>query len=88
MITFILEWVGTFLIIAGLFLLACKKASCPKTRMKGLLITITGCMILGIFALVVEAYGVLVTQIGVILVNSWGVYNCKREIKNELYTKN
>jgi len=76
----ILGWIGTIGILAGLSYLSSKKASNPKTRIKGLSITIIGCIILGIFGFLIGTYEVMTTQIGVIVINSYGIINCKKEI--------
>ena len=80
-ILFFLEWGGSFLIIFGLLLLASKKASQPRIRMKGLIIAAIGCTILGIFGLIINAYGVMVTQIGATIVDIYGIINCRNEMK-------
>ena len=78
----IIEWIGTFGILIGLYYLNSKKASNPKIRIKGQILVIIGCSLLGIFAFLIGAYGVMTTQIGVILVDIYGIYNCKKEIRN------
>jgi len=82
----ILEWTGTILILAGILFLASKRASNPKTRIKGLLTTIIGCIFLGTFAIISGLWGVLATQTGVTIINIYGIYNCLKEIKNDLPT--
>ena len=82
----ILEWIGTIGILTGISFLSSKKASKPKTRIKGLSITIIGCIILGSFAFIIGTYGVMTTQIGVIIISSYRIYNCKKEIiRRRLY---
>lgn len=76
----IIEWSGTFLILFGIFFLASKKASNPNTRLKGLIITVIGCVILGVYGFIINSYGVLITQIGVVIINIYGIYNCAKEI--------
>jgi len=77
----VIEWIGTFGILIGLYYLNSKKASNPKIRIKGQIIVIIGCCSLGIFAFLIGAYGVMTTQIGVILVDIYGMYNCRKEVK-------
>ena len=78
---FLLEWSGSFLIIFGLLLLASKRASKPNIRMKGLTIAAIGCAFLAIYGLIINAYGVMVTQISATLVDIYGIINCRNEIK-------
>lgn len=80
-ILFLLEWGGSFLIIFGLLLLASKKASQPKIRMKGLIIASIGCTILGIFGLIINAYGVMITQLSATIIDIYGIINCRNEMK-------
>lgn len=81
MILMILEWLGTILIIIGIGLLASKKASKPQTRLLGLLLSLIGCASLAIFGFLIGAFGVMITQIGVISLDVWGINNCIKEIR-------
>ncbi len=81
MIKLILEWLGTALILIGISLLASKKASKPKIRIYGLTLSLIGCSSLGIFGILIGAFGIAVTQLGVILLDIWGINNCIHEIK-------
>jgi nicotinamide riboside transporter PnuC len=76
----VIEWTGTLLILTGLFFLSSRKASNPKTRIKGLITTIIGCVLLGIIGFLMNLYGVMITQIGVSIINMYGIYNCRKEI--------
>ncbi len=84
MITIILDWTGTFFIILGSIFITSKKAFKPKIRLLTLSFYFLSNIFWIPFAIILETYGLLVTQIILLIINLKGIFNCFIEIKKRL----
>jgi len=79
-ILFFIGWIGSILVLSGLLLISSKKASNPEIRLKGFIGCVIGCIMLSIISFYINAYDLLITNIGVSIINIRGLINCKKEI--------
>ena len=85
MIITILDWIGTIMVLIAAFILSSKISSKPKNRMWGFIFFLVSNIFWIPFAILLQAYGLLVTQVILFFTNLRGIINCIKEAKNEYY---
>ena len=83
LITIILDWSGTILIIIAAIILSSKITSHPKNRMWGFIFFLISNMFWIPFAIILQTYGLLITQVILFFINLRGIFNCIKEVKKD-----
>lgn len=83
MLTIILDWTGTILILIAATILSSKISSKPKNRMWGFIFFLISNMFWIPFAIILKTYGLLITQIILFFINLCGIFNCIKEVKKD-----
>ena len=81
MIVILLDWLGASVIIIGSFIIALKIAYKPKVRLFALSFYLMSNIVWIPFAIKIEKYGLLLTQIILFFINSKGIINCFIDIR-------
>jgi len=79
----ILDWIGTIMVLIAAFILASKMSSNPKNRKWGFGFFLVSNIFWIPFAILLHAYGLLVTQVILFFSNLRGIINCIKEAKKE-----
>lgn len=82
MLITILDWIGTIMVLIAAFILSSKKSSKPKNRMYGFIFFLISNILWIPFAILLHAYGLLITQIILFFINLRGIFNCVKINKN------
>jgi hypothetical protein len=81
MITEIIDWTGTVMVLIAAFVFAMKKAYKPKLRLIGFsFFLLSNCVWIPL-GIILQTWGFLLTQIVLVVINIKGVVNCWKEIK-------
>ena len=83
MLTLILDWTGTILIIIAAIILSSKISSNPKNRRWGFIFFLISNMFWIPFAILLQTYGLLITQVILFFINLRGIFNCIKEVKKD-----
>jgi len=81
MLVIFLDWSGTIFIIIGSIIFTSRKASKPKIRLFALSFYLLSNIFWSPFAIILETYGLLVTQIILFVINIRGIIICLIEIR-------
>jgi len=85
MLITILDWVGTIFILIGNLIITSKLASKPKTRLFAISFYLVSNITWIPFAIMLETYGLLITQILLLFMNIKGIINCYKEMNKYEY---
>jgi len=77
----ILDWSGTIFVLIAAFIIGGKKASIPKVRLIGLVFFLTANALWVPMAIILQTWGLLMSQVILVLINLRGIINCIKEMK-------
>ena len=83
MIITILDWIGTFFIILGNYIITSERSFNPKIKLIAIIFYLISNIVWIPFAILLQVEGLLITQIILLLTNIKGIYYCIKKIKKK-----